>query len=191
MDKNLISWIDRIDIAIDRCKQKNIYSNIYKKKFKLNSKKNKIKFLDFIRKKFKSLKKTDLNYFADELLKDLKLKSPFSSESDLDKKLSWKNVIKMSKNNLTEFGGHSHNHNILGHLSKSQSVKEINKSINYLKKKGRINIKHYSYPEGFKTSFNSNIIKLLKKKNIKTCVTTLTTKQNKISLLKLNRFFVI
>jgi len=36
VDKNLISWIDRIDIAIDSCKQKNIYSNIYKKKFKLS-----------------------------------------------------------------------------------------------------------------------------------------------------------
>ncbi len=191
VDKNLISWIDRIDIAIDSCKQKNIYSNIYKKKFKLSSKKNKIAFLNFIRKKFKSLKKTDLNYFADELLKDLKLKSPLSSKSDLDKKLSWKNVVQMSKNNLTEFGGHSHNHNILGHLTKLQSAKEINKSLIFLKKKGRINVKHYSYPEGFKTSFNSNIIKLLKKKNIKTCVTTLATKQKKISLFKLNRFFVI
>ena len=97
----------------------------------------------------------------------------------------------MSKNNLTEFGGHSHNHNILGHLTKLQSAKEINKSLIFLKKKGRINVKHYSYPEGFKTSFNSNIIKLLKKKNIKTCVTTLATKQKKISLFKLNRFFVI
>ena len=191
VDKNLISWIDRIDIAIDSCKEKQIYSNIFRKKFKLGSKKNKIMFLNFIRKKFKILKKKDLNSFAEKLLKDLNLKSPLSSESDLDKKLSWKNIIQMRNNNLTEFGGHSHNHNILGHLSKPQYVNEINKSLNFLKKKGKINIKHYSYPEGFKTSFNSDIIKLLKKKNIKTCVTTLTKKQKQISLFKLNRFFVI
>lgn len=190
VDKNLISWIDRIDIAINRCKKKNIYSSIFNKKFKLGNKKNKIVFLNFIRDYCKSLKKTDLNIFAGLLLKDLKLKSPKSSNNDLDKKLEWKQIIKMSKNKLTEFGGHSHNHNILGHLSKSQYTKEINNSLNMLSKKANLKINHYSYPEGFHSSFNKDIVNLLKKKNIKTCVTTLL-KNNKNSLFRLNRFFVI
>ena len=67
--------------------------------------------------------------------KDLKLSAPITSNNDIDKKLDWNHIIKMNKNNLTEFGGHSHNHNILGHLSKSQYIKEIKNSLNFLKKK--------------------------------------------------------
>ena len=191
VDKNLISWIDRIDIAIDNCKKKSIYSNFFKKKIVLGNNKNKIIFLNFIRNYCKSLRKVDLNKFIEILLKDLNLTSPKSSEDDLDKKLNWKHVVKMSKNNLTEFGGHSHNHNILGHLKKSQYTREITKSINLIKKKTNLRIKHYSYPEGFETSFNNKIINFLKKKEIKTSVTTLLIKQKKIFLFKLNRFMVI
>ena len=191
VDKNLISWIDRIDIAINNHKGKFIYSPYFKKEFKLGNKKNKIIFLNFVRNYCKSLKKVDLNKFAEMLLKDLKLKSPKTSNSDLDKKLDWEHVIKMSKNNLTEFGGHSHNHNILGHLGETQYVDEIKKSIIFLKKKANLATKHYSYPEGFKSSFNDKIINFLIKKKIKTSVTTLLNNQNKIFLYKLNRFMVI
>ena len=191
VDKNLISWIDRIDIAINKCKKKILYSNFFKKKFKLGARKNKIIFLNFIRNYCKSLKKIDLNVFAEFLLKDLKLSAPTKSKSDLDKKLDWYHIIKMNKNNLTEFGGHSHNHNILGHLSKSQYTKEITKSLDFLRNKGNLKIKHYAYPEGFETSFNNEIISLLKRSNILTGVTTLIKKQNKKSPFKLNRFFVI
>ena len=191
VDKNLISWIDRIDIAIDNCKKKFLYSNFFKKKFKLGNRSNKIIFLNFIRNYCKLLKKIDLNEFVEILLKDLKLSAPITSNNDIDKKLDWNHIIKMNKNNLTEFGGHSHNHNILGHLSKSQYIKEIKNSLNYLKKKGNLQIKHYSYPEGFESSFNQKIINLLKKNKIQTGVTTLLKKQNKKSLFKLNRFFVI
>ena len=112
-------------------------------------------------------------------------------DDDLDKKLSWKDVIKMSKNKLTEFGGHSHNHNILGHLSKSNYHSEIKKSLNFLSSKAKLHIKHYSYPEGFNTSFNEDIIKILKRNKIKTCVTTLNKNFFKKNyLLKLSRHFV-
>lgn len=191
VDKNLISWIDRIDIAIDNYKKDYIFSHIFKKKFKLKSKANKIIFLNFVRNYCKSLKKIDLNKFTEILLKDLKLTSPKTSKNDLDKKLEWKQVIKMNKSSLTEFGGHSHNHNILGHLSSLQYTAEIKNSLNFLLKKANMTIKHYSYPEGFKSSFNNNIIYLLKKNKIQTSVTTLSTKQNKKPFFKLNRFFVI
>lgn len=190
IDKNLISWIDRIDIAIDDSKKKSIYSNFFKKEFQIRTKEEKIMFLNFIRNYCKSLKKKDLNKFSEFLLKDLKLKSPRTSNSDLDKKLNWEHVIKMSKNNLTEFGGHSHTHNILGHLNFKQYNKELKKSINLIKKKTKIKINHYSYPEGFKTSYNNRIIQILKNKGIKTGVTTHENKNIKTSFFKLNRIFV-
>ena len=179
VDQNLISWIDRLDIAISKCKKKYLYSNIFKKKFKLGNNRNKIVLLNFIRSYTKSLKKTDLNKFANFLLNDLKLKAPIISNNDLDKKLTWPIINIMKKNNLTEFGGHSHTHNILGHLSKKQYAKEINNSLSFIKKKTNLKIQHYSYPEGFKSSYNKEIISILAKKKIKTCVTTLTNKNKK------------
>jgi len=190
IDKNLISWIDRIDIAIDLSKKKTINSNFFKKEFKIGNKKEKIIFLNFIRDYCKSLKKIDLNKFSEFLLKDLNLKSPKTSNSDLDKKLNWEHIKKMNKSNLTEFGGHSHTHNILGHLNFTQYNKELKKSISLIKKKAKININHYSYPEGFKTSYNNKIIQILKKKGIKTGVTTLSDKNKSKSFFKLNRIFV-
>ena len=190
MDKNLISWIDRVDIAIDKTKKKEIYSNILKKKLIINSKKKKIKFLNHIRFYCKSLKKKDLNKFKDKLLKDIKLKSPLKSNGDLDKKLNWKSIIKMNNDKLTEFGGHSHNHNILGHLNEKMWKNEISKSLKFIQNKTEIKVKHYSFPEGFESSFNNKMIKFLKKKGIKTSVTTLTNK-NINNPYKLNRFFVI
>ena len=191
VDKNLISWIDRIDLAIDKTKKKNIYSRYFNKNFKINNKKNKITFLNFVRKFTKSLKNKDLNKFADFFLDDLNLNAPLISNNDLDKKLSWKDIKQMSKNKLTYFGGHSHNHNILGHLSKSKYKKEILMSLNIFKKKTGNDIFHYSFPEGFKSSFNRDIIKFLKKKKIKTCVTTLKSKKIINNYLTLDRSFVI
>ena len=145
VDKNLISWIDRIDLAIDKTKKKNIYSRYFNKNFKINNKKNTINFLNFLRKFTKSLKNKDLNKFADFFLDDLNLNAPLISNNDLDKKLSWKDIKQMSKNKLTYFGGHSHNHNILGHLSKSKYKKEILMSLNIFKKKTGNDIFHYSF----------------------------------------------
>ena len=97
VDKNLISWIDRIDIAIDNCKKKFLYSNFFKKKFKLGNRSNKIIFLNFIRNYCKLLKKIELNEFVEILLKDLKLSAPITSNNDIDKKLDWNHIIKMNK----------------------------------------------------------------------------------------------
>lgn len=192
VDKNLISWIDRIDIAIDKTKKKKIYSNILKQQFKLNSFREKKNFLEFIRSYAKSNKGIDLNTLADELITDLKLKSPLFSNNILDKKLNWKEIKMMSKNKLTKLGGHSHNHNILGHLDSKDWKKEIVNSIDLIKKKTGITISHYSYPEGFKTSYNKYIINFLKKKNIKTAVTTNDKINfNHVNEYKLNRKFVV
>ena len=191
IDKNLISWIDRIDIAIDKTKKKEIYSNYFKKSFKINSRKEKIIFLNFVRKYSKLLKNIDLNQFAQDFLNDLCLHAPTKSNNDLDKKLSWKDIISMKKNNLTYFGGHSHNHNILGHLSEIDSKREILKSLKIFKEKTGDKINHYSYPEGFKASFNNKIIQVLKKQNIKTSVTTLSSSKIINNYFTLDRIFVI
>jgi peptidoglycan/xylan/chitin deacetylase (PgdA/CDA1 family) len=191
VDKNLISWIDRVDIAIDKTKKKEIYSKILKKKFKINNKKNKIKFLNYTRNYCKSLKKKDLNKFTNKLLKDINLTSPLKSNNDLDKKLDWKSIIKMNKDKLTEFGGHSHNHNILGHLDEKTWKNEIINNLKFIENKAMIKVKHYSFPEGFESSFNNKMIKFLKQKGIKTSVTTLTKKENINNPYKLNRFFVV
>ena len=69
----------------------------------------------------------------------------------------------MNNDKLTEFGGHSHNHNILGHLNEKMWKNEISKSLKFIQNKTEIKVKHYSFPEGFESSFNNKMIKFLKK----------------------------
>jgi len=192
VDKNLISWVDRIDIAATRYKKSFFSSLILKKKFDLRGRKKKILFLEYVRKFAKKQKNIDLNNFSETVINEMQCKVPRKSKSIIDRKLNWKEINLMKSNSITSFGGHSHNHNILGHLSKKDSIKEIVNSVKIIKKRTNMQIKHYSYPEGFCGSFNQHIINCLKKNKIDTAVTTLSKYNNyKTNLFKLNRIFLI
>ncbi len=69
------------------------------------------------------------------------------------------------------FGSHSTNHEWMQYLGKDDQEKEISKSINFLKKKFKLNKNYYSfcYPYG---SYNKNTIEILKKYKFKIGFTT-------------------
>ena len=100
------------------------------------------------------------------------------SEKDLSKKLymNEKQIQEMYKYNMS-FGSHGDNHFWWNKLNHQNQVKEITNSINFFKK-----IKVYDdffsacYPYG---GFNSNTIKILRKKNVKFALTTNVGSVNK------------
>ena len=94
----------------------------------------------------------------------MNVKEISSLNGSLDKKISWKFVRKLNKSKLFTVGGHSHRHISLTSINFSQARNEIDKSFRLFKKKIGLNLKHYSYPEGQRKDFNSNIIEYLKKK---------------------------
>ena len=92
----------------------------------------------------------------------------------MDEKISWKKVKNLSSNKLFTIGGHSHKHLSLTSLSTAELKKQIDYSFKLFKNNAKINLKHYSYPEGQKIDFNKKIIKILKKKGIICCPTAIS-----------------
>ena len=185
VDKNEMSWIDKIDYAVDTTKKKSIVIFELNKKFKIITKKDKIFLLEKLRKFLKKEKKIDPYSFANKLCNQLGVKK-FPINSQIYKKMNWNQIRKISRNKLCIIGGHTHTHRILSYLNNKDLSFEIKKSVKLIKKNVSIKPLHYSYPEGFKRSFSTKVINMLKRNDIKCCPTAIEG----INMGKLNPFLL-
>ena len=187
-----MSWIDMVEYAFEKSKQKFIFVPWKKKPLSIDNFKKKKIALEEIRKVLKN--KNDNNViqkFVKDTFIKLNVKEISSLNGSLDKKISWKFVRKLNKSKLFTVGGHSHRHISLTSINFSQARNEIDKSFRLFKKKIGLNLKHYSYPEGQRKDFNSNIIEYLKKKGIKICPTAISGyNSNKSSPFRLRRISI-
>lgn len=170
IEKNMMSWIDLVDYAVEKTKVKSIYE--FNKIFNLTDNSSKIFFLNTVRLMLKNDSKNNPYNLAKKICNKLQVKK-FLPNIEIYKKMSWEQLKKLSKNKLCLIGGHSHTHKILGYLNNKDLVYEIKKSLFLIKKKLNINTHHYSYPEGFKKSFSKRVIRTLKKFKIKCCPTAI------------------
>lgn len=192
VDKNEMSWIDKVEYAFQKTNKKKFLLPWKKKLSNIKDDKEKILVLDNIRKVLKNKNNNKLiEQFVKNLFRNLNVKKISSLNNNLDKKISWSNVKKLNKSNLFTIGGHSHKHISLTSIPFDQAKKQINISLKLFKKKAGIDLKHYSYPEGQRRDFNNNIIKYLKKKGIKTCPSAIHGyNNNRSNLFTLKRIFV-
>ena len=191
IEKNEISWIDKIEHMIEKVKTRKIIY-VFNKKFKIdNNKKMKINFLNAIRH-FAKKDNTDFNKLVLEIKKQLRVNYKMNNLNNiLDKKMNWNQVRKLNQCKYFTVGGHTVNHPILSFLSDKEAKEEIYNSINIIKKNTKINIKHFSYPEGLKHTYGKREIKLLKNKGIKICPSAEFGFNNKnTDLFNLKRIFV-
>jgi len=136
IENNSMSWIDQIEHLVENTTLKKIILSIPKKiEFDISTKKKKIIFLDYLR----YIVKKDLSFDVSKLIlllsEKLKVKNITSSNSPIDKKISWKNIKKMQSNNLFSIGGHSHEHFSLSSFKNDGFKYQINKSKSLFKKK--------------------------------------------------------
>lgn len=170
IDKNIMSWIDRIESAIQNFKLKKLYwSGI---NYSLESKQKKINFLQEIRSKVKNDFRINPDLFADELCDKLDY-NVYSQNDELDLKLNWDQVKIAHDSEYLLIGGHSHSHKILSFLNEKDLKEEIELSIGLLKSKGQIETIHYSYPEGLSNCYNERVIFELKNKGVQCCPTAI------------------
>ncbi len=188
IENNSISWIDKLEYCLENKKKGEVSLPWSNKKFNFNNIKSKIKLLNLIRKNVKNNFKIDVNDFVSSFFYQMKEKEPVSLNSSIDKKINWKKVKNLNENNLFTIGGHSHNHISLGSLSTKRINFEITKSFSLFKNRIKVNLKHYSYPEGQKIDFNTKIINKLKRKGVICCPTAIKGTNNLNSdLFKLKR----
>ncbi len=191
VEKNKLSWIDKIEYMIEKIKTKKSI-NIFNKKFEIKcTKRSKISFLKTIRFLAKR-NMTDLNKLVTEIKIQLGNEDKLINHSNiLDKKMNWKQLKKLNESKYFTIGGHSVNHPILSFLKYSDAKKEIYNSINLIEKNLKIKVKHFSYPEGLKHTYGKREILFLKKKGIKICPSAVFGINNKNSnLFHLKRVFV-
>lgn len=171
IDKNYMSWIDRIESAVQ-----NIASFKHKfywmeKEVSLHNNQSKIEFLKKVREFVKNTPACNPNEFADELCYTLEKQVIIQSTNQLDLKMTWDQVRAMHESEFFTIGGHSHTHVILSFLDKKKLDYELDTSIDLLYKMAGISTTHYSYPEGLAHCYNSKVITGLKKRGIKCCPT--------------------
>ncbi len=187
---NSMSWIDMIEDSINRF---NYRQEILYKKFKsqsLISKKDKIRFLNFLRKEIKTDSKIDPYKEVLNIAKNNNLILNNSLNNIFDKKMTWSNLNKISSDKKFIVGGHGKTHRILSYLNSKDVKNEIENSINLIKKKLSIDVNHFSYPEGLNFCYGKREISILKKKGVK-CSPSAIHGVNKIkeNLFNLKRIF--
>lgn len=173
IEKNSISWIDKLEYCLENKIQGEIILPWQKKKVIFNNRKTKINLLKNIRRNIKNNLKFDINSFVKSFFFQLNEKEPTSLDSHIDKKINWTQVKKLNNNELFTIGGHSHNHVSLGSLSDKNVNYELEKSFSLFKDRINLKLRHYSYPEGRKIDFNYKIIKKLKDRGILACPTAI------------------
>ena len=170
---NLMTWIDQIEYLLE--KENFIIRNFLgEKKINLDSKVKKINFLKKLRKKIKkNPAKFDLSKIVKIIYKNSNKRVVYSSNHILDKKMTFNNIKSLNQTKFFEIGSHCHNHNSMSFLNKKELDFEINTSLDLLRRKLNKKIINFSYPEGMKHDFNTNVIYKLKKKKIIACPTAI------------------
>lgn len=191
IDKQEMSWIDKIEYAVEFTKVKKIRLPWGNKFHFIDSIKKKKELLSLIRYHVKNSR----NINEDEVVKSLSYQmgiSKINKDKFLDKKISWKQIQKFSNNNLVSFGGHSHNHRILSYLSEKELSFEVGKCLDLLNVNANVRTLHFSYPEGLKNCYSKKVISTLKKFNIKCCPTAISgLNTNNTDLFQLKRISVV
>jgi len=191
VDENKMSWIDRIELIIEHLPSSNLSFDWTSEIFYIDGRKSRINFLRKVRSYVKNTKKCDPNKFTDDLSIALGKTCVYSSNDQLNLKMSWNQVKKANQNELLTFGGHSHSHPILSYLEPNQLEYELKTSLKMLLDKANIPPTHYSYPEGMSNCFNQDVINKLKNKNVKCCPTAINgVNQIETNLFLLKRIMV-
>ena len=175
VDKNMMSWIDRIDFALEETHKQILNLSFFDEPISVATNEQKKDFLIRIR----NLAKGDKEFFLkkemyiSEIFLACGIKEIFSNDSPVDLKLSWAQVAELNSNSLFTIGGHTHTHPIMSYLNVSELEYEIDTCLDHLKIAGLNDLSHFSYPEGLDHCYNENVINALKQKNITCCPTAI------------------
>ena len=166
IDRNSMSWIDRIDLAFEQTLKDKIKLPWQQNIRLFSSPKSKINLLEEIRNYVKNDSTINTIKLADNIQKQLNIKLTYSNNSALDTKLSWSELKTLSSLPNIIIGGHTHTHSIMSFLNHEDLNNEIDINLKLIKKHTGIVAHHYSYPEGLAHCYDKSVISLLKKKGI-------------------------
>ncbi len=173
VDENGLSWIDRVEYAVEEAPDQTLKVEWANTPFRLTDDVRRIAFLKAVRTYVKNTPDCNADMFADNLCAQLGKPGKLSSDDPLDLKMTWQQVRKADECHLISVGGHSHTHAILSFLSPKELTEEIDTSLTLLKEKAGVSPTHYSYPEGLEHCFSDAVIATLKQAGVQCCPTAI------------------
>jgi peptidoglycan/xylan/chitin deacetylase (PgdA/CDA1 family) len=190
IDRNRMSWIDRIEYAVEAVRQGSLRCPWGTASFDDPSSKRRV--LDEIRLHVKSTPAIAPDAFASDVQRQLGFPEVWSNTHPLDQKLTWNQVAELAAIPGCTVGGHSHTHPILAYLADTDLRHEITTSLRLLHDKAGLTCRHYSYPEGLEHCFDERVIACLKEQGI-VCSPTAIDGVNEagVDLFHLRRIFVV
>lgn len=165
--ENGMSWIDRIELAVENTGKREIAVSWVSEPFSLRDSADRISFLKAVRQHVKSNRSCNPNQFADELCDRLGSPGLFSSNDPLDLKMTWDQVREAHESSLLRIGAHSHTHAILSFLDAQDLAYELDMSLGLLRDRAGIDPTHFSYPEGLAHCYSDTVIAELKERGVR------------------------
>ncbi len=172
IDENGMSWIDRIEYAVEVVRAGILKFPWSQKTFSFATVTEKKAILHDIRVHVKSTPELDIDAFVSDIFRQLDVEEIRSSNEQLDKKMTWSQVRDWCAGGFL-IGGHSHTHAILSFLSPFRLEREIDVSLAMMSEKAGIVTPHYSYPEGLAHCYSEDVIQILKDRGITCCPTAI------------------
>jgi len=173
VDRNAMSWIDRIEYAIEHARCPMLRLPWSKKTLGLVTTPEKIVALETIRARVKSTSGIDVEALVAGVAEQCGAEAVFTSNDPLDRKMTWAQVRELAANPLFTVGGHSHAHATLSFLSPSELENELDRSLALLRERAGLMVTHYAYPEGQAHCYSPEVIAALKARGIVCCPTAM------------------
>jgi len=172
VDENRMSWIDRIEYAIENATREDLKLPWLKTPQRIASTAGKISALELIRAKVKSDRKIDISALIASIFEQTNVDFCDKGEGPLDLKMSWDQVRDLAHDPLFTIGGHGQNHAILSFLDEVQLAAELDESLSALRERG-ITIRDYAYPEGQSHCYSESVINALRQRGIRSALTAI------------------
>lgn len=167
VDRNRMAWIDRIEFAVEQRESGRLRLPWGERRFDGDSQRREL--LSEIRVNVKRDRNMDSDALATDVQHQLGVPVTSSSDHPLDRKLTWAQVQELARDPLYIVAGHSHTHRILEYLPDAELLRDIDLSLDLLKRKAGIVSRHYSYPEGMAYCFSDRVIGALQQRGIECC----------------------
>jgi peptidoglycan/xylan/chitin deacetylase (PgdA/CDA1 family) len=192
IESNLIGWTDRLELCFEEMASLSLKLPWLTEKVNVSTTSEKIRVLNEVRRYVKSTKEVDVDLFVAGIYEQCGIEQLDVGSDQLDKKLTWEQVRKLSSSHLFTIGGHTVNHPIMAQLTDSDLHAEVRDNLAHISRNTGIGrIEHFSYPEGLDFCYSQRVIDVLKSHGVK-CSPTAIEGYNPITqdMFHLRRFFI-
>lgn len=172
INDNRMSWIDRIEHAIENAQREDLKLPWLKTPTRIASTAGKIAALEIIRAKIKSDRTIDVEAVIASIFEQANVDFCDQGDGQLDRKMTWGQVRELSRDPLFSIGGHGHRHSILSFLNDNELSSELDAGMDAFRQEG-LDVRDYAYPEGLSHCFSDAVVDALRQRGVRSAVTAI------------------